>query len=142
MTPERFTALLAAYGGRSERWPAAEREDARAFAATYPSARDAMAAASRLDATLTSWRVPGPGAALAARVAMIGATRDGVLQRRLRLWRSALAAAALATGFAAGAAAVALSTAAPEAGGSALYGVSVLGAPLDLEPDTGPRGPA
>lgn len=137
MTPERFTALLEAYGGCPDRWPVAEREAAVAFAALHPSAREAVEAATLLDRTLDAWTVPGPGSVLAARVAMIGAPR-----RRLGLLRSGLAAAALATGFAAGAAVVAVSAIGPEAGGSSLYSVTVLGAPLDLDADPAPRGPA
>ncbi len=141
MTPERFRVLLAAYGAEPEHWPAAEREDALAFSTAHAWAREAMEAEARLDAALASWRVPGPGAALAGRVAMIGAMRDTGL-RRVRLWRSGLAAAALATGFAAGAVTVAVSISLPQGEGPSLYGVSVLGASLDLESDAAPRGPA
>ena len=142
MTPERFSSLLDAFGGDLDRWPAAEREDARAYLRAHPPAHAALADAARLDALLAAWVVPGPGAALAARVASVAAQRTPAI-RRLHLWWSGLgAAAALATGLAAGAIAVELTTPPPQQESGWLYGVSVLGAPLDI--DTGGRthGPA
>jgi len=86
-----------------------------------------------LDATLAIWTVPGPGAALAARVAATAIQRDAHT-RRLRLWLSSLGAAtALTSGLAAGAFVVALSFRPPESVTVPLYELSVLGTPLDLD---------
>ena len=49
MTPSRFRALSEAFGGDIERWPPAERESARAFAAHDAQAGAALAEARRLD---------------------------------------------------------------------------------------------
>jgi len=79
MTPERFAAILDAYGADPRRWPDAEREAARAMA----SARaDALAEADALDAWLDHAPRPVPSEALRQRV--IAAV--GAVGRRGRLW--------------------------------------------------------
>lgn len=52
MTPSRFQALTDAFGGNIERWPAAERESARAFAAQNVNAVAALTDARGLDRLL------------------------------------------------------------------------------------------
>lgn len=130
MTPERFAALAAAYGGAIDRWPEAERDAAGTHLHAHPEARAALAGAATLDATLAAWTVPGPGAALAARIASATARRRRA-GRWLRLWLSGLGTAAtLAGGLAAGAVVVAAARPGADPSG-ALYELRVLGAPLD-----------
>ena len=133
MTPERFRALADAYGGDLGRWPAAEQDAARALLLRQPGMRATLSAAAGLDRALAAWTVPGPGAALAARIAAAAAHRR-THTRRLRLWLSGLGAAtALAGGVAAGVLVVTLSVPAEEQAATPLYALSVLGAPLDVE---------
>ena len=142
MTPERFAALADAYGGNLDRWPSAERDAGRRHLQSRPEARDDLAAAAKLDAALAAWIVPGPGTALAARIAVASNQRNAYA-RRLRLWLSSLGAAtALASGVAAGAAAVVLSFPAAKPVAAPLYELNILGVPLDLEaqlPTSGQR---
>ncbi|WP_339746888.1 hypothetical protein [uncultured Maricaulis sp.] len=49
MTEERFQQILSAYGANTERWPAAERDAAQAYAAAN---RERLAAALALEAGL------------------------------------------------------------------------------------------
>jgi hypothetical protein len=142
MTPERFASLLASYGGNLDRWPAAEQDAARAHLQTHPTARTALSDAARLDAVLAAWVVPGPGSVLAARIAAIAAGQAPPLRRLLRWWSGVVAATALATGLAAGALAVEALAPQPEPRGAGLYGLTVLGAPLDLKADGSTNGPA
>lgn len=51
MNPERFTAIVEAYGADPKRWPEAERAEAQAFA-QRPEAADVLAKASEIDALL------------------------------------------------------------------------------------------
>ena len=140
MTPERFAVLADAYGGDVDRWPTKEREAARIHLQSQPEAEAVLAAAAGLDAVLAGWTVPGPGAALAASIAAAVARRHAHT-RRLRLWLSSLGAATvLASGVAAGALAVVLSSPADELVTTPLYELSVLGAPLDLETSPAPSG--
>ena len=139
MTPERFGALADAYGGDLDCWPSSERDDARALLVQQPHMRAVLSNAAALDAVLAAWTVPGPGAALAAGIAMI-AMRRHAQARRLRLWLSGLGAAtALAGGMAAGGIVVMLSAPTTDQVTAPLYQLSVLGAPLDVEaaPATG-----
>lgn len=69
MTAERFLALVAAYGADARRWPEAEREAARAFAAARPDvAGPALAEADAADALLFASATPQASAALRDRV--------------------------------------------------------------------------
>lgn len=138
MTPDRFAALADAYGGSLDRWPATERDAARAHIAARPEARALLAEAARLDDALAGWTVPGPGAALAARI-MTEAARRHAYRRRLRLWLSGLGTAAtLAGGLATGAGAMALWAPPADTAGGPLYQLTVLGAPVEpLEHQTG-----
>lgn len=139
MTPDRFAALADAYGGSLDRWPAAERDAAHAHLEARPEARALLAQAARLDDALAGWTVPGPGAALAARI-MASATHRHARRHRLRLWLSGLGTAAtLAGGLAAGAGVVALQAPTADPAAGSFYQLSVLGAPLELaeHPATG-----
>jgi hypothetical protein len=133
VTPERFGALADAYGGDIDRWPITERDAAWLHLRQHSDAQAVLSAAARLDTALTGWTVPGPGAALAATIALTVARRHAH-GRRLRLWLSSLgAAAALASGMATGAIVLMLSMPATEQVSSPMYELTVLGAPLDLE---------
>jgi hypothetical protein len=81
MTPERFTALVEAYGGRPERWPDGEREAALALNARSPEARARCDDASRLDRLLDALPAGVPSPELAARI-MAGTPRAASLRRR------------------------------------------------------------
>lgn len=110
MTPDRFAALTAAYGADHRRWPAAEREAARAFAAERTeTAAPALAEADAIDALLFASRNPQPSAALRERVLAAAVHAGGRAGRFGRRWvqRLALAfgagwAAAACAGVAAG----------------------------------------
>ncbi len=133
MTPERFGTLVDAYGGDLDRWPADERDAARTLLLHQPEAQAMLSAAAGLDTALAAWTVPGPGAALAARIVATVARRH-TQARRLRLWLSSLGAATvLASGVAAGALVVTRLTSAEVPATAPLYELSVLGAPLDIE---------
>ncbi len=68
MTPERFDALVAAYGAAAHRWPEAERAQAQAFVLAHPDlAEPALAAGRSLDDILGAYAAP-PSAGLAARI--------------------------------------------------------------------------
>jgi hypothetical protein len=69
MTPERFQAIVEAYGADSRRWPAAERASAEEWAERHRQEADALLADSAwLDACLASDLAPQPSDALFARV--------------------------------------------------------------------------
>ncbi len=147
MNAERFDHLLAAYGARPERWPAAERAAALAYATETPDAAARLAETGRLDEALDAWTVPPATAALQARV-IASATaprvqRSGLpraaLPRARVWWAGAGLAAACALGVLAGAGVVdlgLLSGTSSEAASSGLTlsdGVTVFGTPLDPE---------
>lgn len=70
MTPERFTALLEAYGADPRRWPEAERAEALALlAAGPPVLRQQLQEAAWLDARLDASPVAAPDETLIARIA-------------------------------------------------------------------------
>jgi hypothetical protein len=140
VTPERFGALADAYGGDIDRWPVAERDAAWRYLRRQPDAQTLLAAAARLDAALAGWTVPGPGAALAATIALT-VSRRHAHGRRLRLWLSSLgAAAALASGMAAAAIVLTMVLPAAEQVSSPLYQLTVLGAPLDVDMQSSSEG--
>jgi hypothetical protein len=86
MTPERFGAIVDAYGADPRRWPAAERTAASDWARHHRQEADALLAASaQLDAWLGSDTVVAPDAALIRRVV---ASAPG---RRAVEWRSSRA---------------------------------------------------
>lgn len=110
MTPERFDALVAAWGADARRWPEAERAAAEAFAASRPEAAGpALAEADAVDALLHASRSAQPSAALRDRVIAAAAGAGLTAKRQGRRWldRMALAlgagwAAAACAGVAAG----------------------------------------
>lgn len=55
MTEQRFQQILSAYGANPERWPAAERDAAQAYAAAH---RERLALALALEAGLDDWLGP------------------------------------------------------------------------------------
>jgi hypothetical protein len=134
MTPERFDALVAAWGADARRWPEAERAAAQAFAA---SRRDivgpALAEADAVDALLHASRAAQPSAALRDRVIAAAAEAGLNAKREGRKWldRMALAlgagwAAAACAGVAAGVIMTAHLTADAQAD-AVLYQASLLG---------------
>ncbi|MPW15577.1 hypothetical protein GCT13_01285 [Paraburkholderia sp. CNPSo 3157] len=69
MTPERFRAIVDAYGADARRWPEAERAAASAWADQHRSEANALLAeAARVDAWLASDSVEAPDAAFAERI--------------------------------------------------------------------------
>lgn len=70
MTPERFSALLDAYGADPKRWPETERAAALAMAARASAEqRTQIQAAAQLDAYIARHDVAAPDAALARGIA-------------------------------------------------------------------------
>jgi hypothetical protein len=68
MTPERFEAMVAAYGAEPLRWPEEERQAALTFAGTERGIA-ALAVERRLDALLDGAETPRASRELVARVA-------------------------------------------------------------------------
>jgi len=129
VTPERFGTLAVAYGGTIARWPTAEQDAARAWLLARPEAHAVLAAEDGLDAALAGWVVPGPGAALAGRIA---SSEPGwhARARQMRLWLSGIGTVAtLAAGIAAGAWIVGSRVPAADARPGRLYQLTVLGCP-------------
>jgi anti-sigma factor RsiW len=107
MDPERFEALIAAYGATPARWPEEERAAAEAFARRDPRAARLLADADKIDALLFAHRVAEPSRTLRAMV-IESAPRHRAIGRRLRLWWSSIVFAAVAgAGALAGSAATA-----------------------------------
>jgi hypothetical protein len=94
MTPERFDALVAAWGADARRWPEAERAAAQAFAA---SRRDmvgpVLAEADAVDALLHASRAVQPSAALRDRVIAAAAGAGLTAKREGRRWLDRMALA-------------------------------------------------
>ncbi len=65
---QRFQQLLESYGAREDRWPAAERDGARALLQGSSDARKLRDEASRLDHILDLAGSPEPSPALATRI--------------------------------------------------------------------------
>lgn len=106
MTPDRFLALVAAYGADRRRWPEAERAAAEAFATAQAElTRPALAEADDIDALLHASATPRVSMALRDKVIAAAATgrRAGKLwiDRLLLVFGAGWAAAACA-GVAAG----------------------------------------
>lgn len=100
MTPDRFSALAAAYGSDLHRWPAAERSAATAFAAAHPEiAADALFAEHVLDGKLDAYEVAA-GATLRGRIV----ASAPLARTAAQTWRW-VAAAGLGLGLAASCAA-------------------------------------
>jgi hypothetical protein len=141
MDAERFQALLDAYGGRPERWPAAERASAEAYLAATPEAAALAVQARALDGWLDAWTPAPASAALRERILeAVPRPREGwSLRPRRVLWASAGLAAACCMGIIVGADVAdpgrLSANAALDAAGAVLTTsdtVSVFGAALDL----------
>jgi hypothetical protein len=107
MTPERFHAIVDAYGADPRRWPAAERASAQAWASRHREEADAVLAESAwLDASLSSDAIAPAGRALYRRIVagapLPEARARGFFPSRGRLWWSgaAIAGIGLAGGLA------------------------------------------
>lgn len=68
MTPERFRAIIEAYGATPQRWPAAERVAAESFARGSLDAKALLSREAELDDLLGHYRVQSPGRALTGAV--------------------------------------------------------------------------
>lgn len=68
MTPERFRAIIEAYGATPQRWPAAERAAAESFARRHPEAKSLLLSEAELDDLLGRYPVQPPGCALTGAV--------------------------------------------------------------------------
>lgn len=64
MTPERFRAIIEAYGATPQRWPAAERAAAESFARSNTEAKALLLREAELDDLLGRYSVRSPGSAL------------------------------------------------------------------------------
>jgi len=114
--PERFAQLLASYGGRLERWPAAEREAAKRFLAGDAEAARQQSVALEFDELLDAYVLAGPDADLIRRVNL--GFRPRASHSLLREWWLGLAlGSAAAAGAACG---VLLPVALPQDDSSAL----------------------
>lgn len=107
LTLARFKALADAYGGVIARWPEQHRDAAMAMA-SQAAARDILAQASILDATLDEWRVASPALAVCDRVMASTPVQTERIVTRARLWWSGIGLAAALAGATAGTAAVAI----------------------------------
>lgn len=106
MTPDRFRALAAAYGGSIERWPEASRQPAAALAG-QSWARAALLESTALDATLDRWTLPNVEQHLIERIAASAPEPRRRFVASARLWWSGVGVAATLAGTVAGTAAVA-----------------------------------
>jgi hypothetical protein len=87
MTPDRFNALIDAYGADARRWPVSERAAAEAFLATAPeAARAALAEADEIDALLHGSKAPVVSMALRDRVIAAAAESGLKAGRTGRRW--------------------------------------------------------
>jgi hypothetical protein len=94
MTPERFNALISAYGADARRWPESERAAAQAFMAAEPEgARAALAEADALDGLLHA--APTPQVSMVLRDRVIASAAEAGLKARKhgRRWLDRLALA-------------------------------------------------
>ena len=137
MTPMRFVALVDSYGGRIDLWPPDERDAARAYLLAHPDAGLHLDGAGKLDRVLAMWSAD-TGTAAAAVASSPARIARQVVARRNRLRRVGLflsgfsAAAAVAAGAVAGIVGVALSGP-PGVPTTSVYGLTVLGVPLDAQ---------
>ncbi len=96
MNEARFEALVRAHGADPARWPAAEREAARAQLAATPAARGVLAEEAALDALLRAVPAPTPSSALIGELLAAAPRprrRFGALAPLVALWRPATALA-------------------------------------------------
>jgi hypothetical protein len=104
MTPDRFQTLVEAYGADARRWPDAERDTARAWAAQHPvEANAVLEHAAALDGWLDADRLAPMRAELIDRiVASAPKPAPWMFWRRPRLQWSGVAIAGVGVGFAGG----------------------------------------
>jgi hypothetical protein len=104
MTPERFRTIVEAYGADARRWPDAERDAAREYAAQHRAEADALLAQSAtLDAWLDADRLAPARAELFDRiVASAPSPRPWMFWRRPRMRWSGFAAAGVGVGLVGG----------------------------------------
>lgn len=100
MRPERFAALLDAYGAEPRRWPDEERRAALEYLMTTPDARRLRAEAAELDRLLDAAPAAPPTAALRERVLGEAPVRRSSGERR---FVAGALAASLLLGFVVGA---------------------------------------
>lgn len=100
MRPERFTALLDAYGADARRWPEEERKAALEYLMANPDARRLRQEAAELDRLLDAARPAAPTAALRERVLAEAPVSRGSGERR---FVAGALAASLLLGFVVGA---------------------------------------
>lgn len=107
MDLQRLRALIEAYGAQPRRWPAAEREQARALLDASPEARQWLEQARTTDAMLDGVAArPAPAALRDRLLARTPSPRRGWRHALAALWRElggwSLAGPALAAGLALG----------------------------------------
>ena len=105
LSPERFQALVDAYGARPSHWPSEVRQQMADLVATEAWARDCVAAADRLDALMDA--APILGDAGRVRGAVLAAAPRTLAHVRLWRWMRAAGlgvslAASAASGLAVG----------------------------------------
>lgn len=104
MTPERFQAIVDAYGADARRWPEGERAAAQDWAARHPVAADAMLETSLpLDAWLDSAVQATPPRALFERIVASAPARRSLWRRGAVWWSGAVFAGAGVAGGVVGA---------------------------------------
>jgi hypothetical protein len=95
VTPERFRAIVDAYGADPRRWPEAERAQAREWAALHRGEAEAvLAEATCIDAWLGSAAVAPPDDVLHRRIVASAPGRRR-LRQPARVWWSGVAAAGI-----------------------------------------------
>ena len=100
MRPERFAAILEAYGAEPRRWPADERQSALEYLMTSQEARRLREDAARLDGLLGAVPPVRPSAGLRERILADAPVRASAGQTRIV---TGALAASLLLGFIAGA---------------------------------------
>ena len=109
MTPDRLRTLLSTYGADWRRWPAGERDAARALLARDAAAQQRMLDhAAQLDDWLASHAVAAPDRALSERIVAGASTTLRARRERAWWWRGAGLAAIGLAGSLAGALGVSL----------------------------------
>lgn len=86
VTENRLRVLIETYGAAPERWPAAERDAARALLSRSAAARQILAQAARLDALLDGAEAPPLPGALERSVRNLSPAPVRTTRRPLRQW--------------------------------------------------------
>lgn len=127
MTPDRFRAIVEAYGSEPRRWPPAERVAAEAFARDDADAARLLAEAGRLDDLLFAHAVAAPSSLLRERI-LAAAPRPSTWSRARLWWSGVVLGLAGAAGVLAGSAAVAF---VPPSDPLPSYSAGAIGGPED-----------